>query len=325
MNLDAVPALVNSRLGQRVAELAPTIHAFNHCIVRVKTNGCSRWYDPALPCQGGQYDSVFIPDFGLGLEVAEGVSALAEVNSSPPAISTVVESFELLPDSSSVLLQVQTVHRGAAADVHRHLLAAQGEGNTGQQFQNFYARHFGELEPDQPMEVDYDPEENTLAIRESYRLADPWKEGASDPDRKYLQIFAHPLFPALPIPTVTLRAFPFTLGPPMYIVYRAELRGAAPLRVEEEPLTIDGPGLHFERQFVQEGTVVAFTCRLIRQEEYVDPGSLEDYIATSKLIGEKAGFSYSRGLNPPKPDRHPFPWWIPLSLLGLLIMLYRQC
>lgn len=236
-----------------------------------------------------------------------------------------MESLELRPGTISVLLQVRTVHSGAAADVHRHLLAAQGEGIAGQQFQNFYARHFGELKPEQPITVHDDLEKNTLAIRESYRLADPWKENAADPDRKHLQILAHPLFPALPVPAVTQRAFPFALGSPMDIGYRAEVRGSAPLRVDVERLTIDGPGMRFEKQFVQEGDVVALTCRLIRKANHVDPCSLERYMAASERIGEKAGFTYSRGLNPPKPDRHPFPWWILLFLPGLLIALSRQC
>jgi hypothetical protein len=327
MGIDAVPALVNSRLGRNIEALTPTIHAFNHCIVRVTVNGRRRWCDPTLPRQGGRYDSVSIPDFGLALEVADGVASLAEVDGSPPSTSTTVESFELCPTSSSVQLNVETVYSGLAADMHRHLLAAQGAAAIGQQFQSFYASHFGELETGRPIAVSDDTEKNTLAIQESYRIADPWKADEADSDMKQLRVLAHSLFPELPLPAVIQRAFPFALGPPVEIVYRAEVHGAALPPADEERLTIDGPGLRFERRIAQEGGVLIFTCRLVRQEDHVQPSSLESYMAALKGIGENAGFSFWRRLklHSEQPAARPFPWWLLLLLFMVLPVLLNQC
>jgi hypothetical protein len=325
LGLDAAPALVNTRLQGRLGELAPSINVFNHCVVRLNLEGVKRWYDPSAPRQGGRFDSVaFFSE--QALEVAPGIRELTAIAPVRSSYTLTRETFRWLPESNAVLLAVETTHSGASADFHRVVCAVEGVSNLERRFLNFYAGHFGQVERSQPVSITDDLETNRLTLRESYRLADPWKP-AEKPSRVQLFITAHPLLELLRVPQVKERTLPYSLGPPAEAEYQAELHHDGDLRVDSDELTVDTPFWLFEKKVQPYMRSAAFRYRLVRKRDHVPAAELPEYMQTLERIRTKAGVVYARNLHAraTNPARNILPVWLfTLLVVGILAIL-REC
>jgi hypothetical protein len=321
--LDAVPALVNTRLQGRLAELSPSINVFNHCVVRLNLDGSKRWYDPSALRQGGRCDEVAFPE-AQALEVAAGTRELTPVTPVSRFHTLTRESFHWQPGSDAMLLEVQTAHRGSAADFQRVACAAEGLANLESRFRSFYARLFGQVQRAMPIKVSDDLEANLFTLQESYNLADPWKHG-QQPHPAQLEIAAYPLLEQLRVPRVQERTLPFALGPVGETEYEVRLHHDGTLRAATADQAIESAGLRFEKQVRSTGNTVTFRFRLVRSRDHVPPEEMPKYLETVQRIRENAGFSYSK----PKPAPQlnfgaSFPWWL-LPLLVLALPWLREC
>lgn len=320
--LDAVPALVNTRLQGHLAELAPSINAFNHCVVRLNLEGAKRWYDPSAPRQGGRYDEVAFPE-AQALEVAAGTCELTQVASVSRFSSHTRETFHLKQASDAMLLEVETSHRGSAADFHRAASGAEGLANLESRFRSFYGRLFGQVQPAQPITVSDDPEANLFTLRESYNLADPWRTGGQQAQPPQLHITAYPLLELLRVPRVRERTLPFALGPTSETEYEVRLHHDGGVTAAAADLTIESAGLRFEKEVRSVGLLVSFRFRLTRSRDHVLPQDMTKYLETVQRITAEAGFVYTK----PPPEPSPaaaFPWWL-LPVLVPALLLLREC
>jgi hypothetical protein len=119
LGIDAAPALVDTRLGRRIADYLPAPTVFNHVILHVRLEGRSHWLDPTRNEQRGTLGTLTPPDFGLALVLEPGSRDLTAMAPSDPAQVTraVSETFDLRPGiGAPAKLQVVTVYSGPAAD-----------------------------------------------------------------------------------------------------------------------------------------------------------------------------------------------------------------
>jgi hypothetical protein len=324
LGLDAVPALMNTHLQARLADLAPSINVFNHCVVRLNLEGTKRWYDPSAPRQGGRYDEVAFPE-AQALEVAAGTRELTPVAPVSRFSTHIRESFHWQPGSDAVLLEVETSHRGSAADFQRIACAAEGLANLESRFRSFYSRLFGQVEGAVPIAANDDLEANQFTLKESYNLANPWARGDSQPYPPHLQIVAYPLLEQLRVPRVQERTLPFALGPVGETEYEVRLQHDGTTRPAPADLAIESAGLRFEKEVRSEGRAVTFRFRLARSRDHLLPEEMPKYLETVQRIRGEMGFVYAK--TPPAPQQRStfrFPWWL-LPLLVLALPALREC
>jgi hypothetical protein len=323
LGLDAVPALVNTRLQGHLADLAPSINVFNHCVVRLNLEGAKRWYDPSAPRQGGHYDEVAFPE-AQALEVAAGTRELTPVSSVSRFSTHTRESFHWKPGSDAILLEVETSHRGSAADLQRVACGAEGLANLESRFRSFYARLFGQVQRAKPITMSDDLEANLFTLKESYNLADPWRPGGQQPQPPQLQIAAYPLLEQLRVPRVQERTLPFALGPIGETEYEVRLHHDGTLTATAADLAIESAGLRFEKEVKSAGKTVTFRFRLARCRDHVPPEEMPKYLETVQRIRDEAGFVYAKPSPPQRSAGAAFPWWI-LPLLVLALPALREC
>ncbi len=257
------------------------------------------------------------------LEVAAGTSQLTPVASVSKFCSLTRESFHWMPGSEAMLLEVETSHCGAAADFQRVACAAESLANLETRCRSFYARLFGPVEVAQPLTVRDDLETNRFTLKESYNLADPWKQGGQQPQPPRLQIAAYPLLEQLRAPAVQERTLPFALGPSGETEYEVLLHHDGSLHVPVADLTIESSGLRFEKEVRNAGKTLTFRFRLERSRDHVPPEEMPKYLETVQRIREEAGF-VCRKPPPPPSAGSAFPGWL-LALLVPALLLLREC
>lgn len=180
LGVPARPALVSAREGRAVAGRTPSAAAFDHVIAQVlPADGATLWLDPTMTQQRGSPRAMAVGDFGVALPVAPGVTALADVKRPAGAKdrTRVVEHLHA-GDERGFTLTVESEYRGDAADRQRRAMQSQGRDVMARHYTEYYRRRFGDVEPIDALDVEEHESDNTLVVREAYRVPRPWAESA---------------------------------------------------------------------------------------------------------------------------------------------------
>ena len=76
LGVSARPVLVNAVWRKSISQMLPASNVFNHVVVEYEIQNEKRWVDATAKRQGGGALGRFISDFGLGLPIDAGVTAL---------------------------------------------------------------------------------------------------------------------------------------------------------------------------------------------------------------------------------------------------------
>lgn len=176
MGVEAVPALVNTRLGPGLAEEPPVATAFDHCIVRATVDGEAWWIDPTLSSQGGDLVHLTRPRHGWALPLVERATLepLRETS-----VLTVCETRETWTFDRQAgrpaRLEMHTVYRDWRADDMRRWLANDGRRNVGRRFRESLEVEYGQVVEAAPLEVVDDVVRNRLEVVELYDVDRPFQ------------------------------------------------------------------------------------------------------------------------------------------------------
>ncbi|MDB5423020.1 MAG: hypothetical protein JWQ29_436 [Phenylobacterium sp.] len=181
VGLDAAPALVNTLRGPALDQEAPSLAAFDHCVVRLRLDGQSWWLDPTRFPQGSDLARLHQAHHGWALPLCPG-SELEPMGEEPVRDTwTVDERYELGPAPNlPATLTVTTTFGYWRAEGMRRTLAG-GVAGTSKSYTDYYSRFYGAVTELAPMEITDDPAANELRMVERYSLAKPW-EKALDSD-----------------------------------------------------------------------------------------------------------------------------------------------
>ena len=119
LGIDAVPALVATSAGARLADRLPSPLQFNHVIVRAVVDGKVIWIDATGTHRGGRGTAIVPSDLGYGLPIREGQSALEKISGygEHAGRETVLEQFTVDEKADVPLkLHVETHYTAARAD-----------------------------------------------------------------------------------------------------------------------------------------------------------------------------------------------------------------
>ncbi|MDP3803368.1 DUF3857 and transglutaminase domain-containing protein [Brevundimonas sp.] len=176
MGVEAVPALVNTRLGPGLADEPPNATAFDHCIVRTTVDGGAWWVDPTLSSQGGDLLHLTRPRHGWALPLVEG-GELEPLREAPtPTVCETRETWTF--DKQAALparLELRTVYRDWRADDMRRWLANDGRRNVGRRFRESLEVEYGQVVEAAPLEVIDGAADNRLEVVELYDVDRPFQ------------------------------------------------------------------------------------------------------------------------------------------------------
>lgn len=227
LGMEAVAVLVNTQRGPALAEEAPSLSAFDHCIVGLKLDGERYWLDPTNFPQGGRLETLMQARFGTALPLVAD-AALEPMGAHPLSESlATLEVFELPPGPSLPgRVRIETTHFGWRADMMRQRLAA-GIASVARDYQAFYEARYGALGDVRPLEISDDLEANALKVVEQFEVNEIWRRGV-EANVVAFETFDDLFHPYLPGVAHEDRRLPIDLGMPLRAVSVIEIR--TPLR-----------------------------------------------------------------------------------------------
>ena len=289
LGLDARPALVSTSAGRALDSRQPSPLAFDHVIVRLRSEGRTLWIDPTVSHQGGRLASLASPGYERALAVDPAAAGLETIPPDRPGEpTTAVEEEYDAPFESAATLSVRVVSLGADADDMRASLAETSDAELARSYLNHYAGPWPGVEAVGPVAVDDRRDEDRMEIQVRYRIPGFW----ALPQRR---LEAWSLSDVLEDPATRRRSTPLA------VAYPARLRHRFRVRLPEEPdelpaeARVDDPAFRLSRHVRGEGPGFDVT---------LDYEALADSVAPEALAGHLADLGRARSeltLDLPRP------------------------
>lgn len=180
LQVQAEPALVSmNRPGAALID-PPSPGSFDHVVVRAVIDGEVRWIDATARGQIGPLAHRSGPRDGAALIIDPITTAPIRL---PRSAEDRTGSFSdggidlRGGPGRPVLMTYVNRAEGSEAEMLRQWIASAGVENLTQDYLDHMSESQGQVEQAGPFEVEDDPVTNTLVIRNSLRLLDPWVEG----------------------------------------------------------------------------------------------------------------------------------------------------
>jgi hypothetical protein len=211
LGIDAVVALTATSGGRVIPDRLPSLHAFDHAIVRARIGDAVYWIDATDYLKGGRADTMAQPSFGYALPLVAGadLERLPSPDGARPT-ATVREDFTMpTPSDGRMLLQVKSTYEKLSADQMRQKVSSSGLTGLGGDYLGYYRGAYPGLEQTAPLLVTDDRDANVIVIEESYAL----EKALLDEDGLIGDFpLRADLNPGLPKPAVGPRSMPVALG-----------------------------------------------------------------------------------------------------------------
>ncbi len=239
MGIEAVPALVNTRVGPDLENEPPNATAFDHCIVRVTIDGEAWWLDPTQSSQGGDLAHLTRPRHGWSLPLVPGATLERMRETDIPTVCTTRETwtFDKLA-TMPARLEMRTVYRDWRADDMRRWLANDGRRNVSRRFRESLEVEYGQLVEAAPLEVIDGSADNRLEVVELYDVDRPFK--AIDAGRMRFVSRDDVIGPNLRDIATARRTEPIDIGAPRRVV--TERIFNLPTAIEIQPWKVERTG-----------------------------------------------------------------------------------
>ena len=174
IGVDATPALVNTARSRSLQDEAPSLVAFNHCVVGLTLNGSRYWLDPTLFPQGGTLDLLCQSRHGWALTLRLGAD-LEPMGEDLLSDSFHISQVYVLPYGLSEpgeLTMTSTLF-GWRADLVRRRLA-NGQDVFKRARAERHAQWFESASEIEPLRITDDLEANRIELVEKVKLGRVW-------------------------------------------------------------------------------------------------------------------------------------------------------
>lgn len=252
LGITAVPALVSTRNGVGMGQDIPSVQAFDHCIAWAEIDGRTLWLDPTRPPQAGDLDHLSQAHFDFALPLVADARLLPMAAVPMRDVCDVEETWTFgVGPGSEAQLDIQSVYRAWRADSLRHALANESLSGLSRMFREAMERDISStLTELSPMQVTDDAAGNALTIRESYRVATPFRAGGSGSGPDWFFSRDDLVGPQLNPLGPGARVEPLMLGAPRRLTTRRVFDFGAPMNLPASRSQLDGPGgLKLERSY----------------------------------------------------------------------------
>lgn len=287
LGIEARAALVDTALQRGVRDLQPSPNAFDHVVVRVRIGDRIYWLDPTRSPQNGDAAHLQQANHGVALIIDPATSTLADMQGTPIARRTVTGIIDASAGfDQPVDYTVTTVAEGARADGLRAELAASGLDRLQQQYLNFYARYYPDIESAAPVRITEDASANRVTTVESYRIARYWTK---DGDTRRADIETPDLDEVLRQPAVVVRHAPLQLAHPQELLHHTELRLPEAWSLDAETTRVDDPAFLFERSTRLDGRRILITDHFQTRVAEVSGADTPRYAANLARAQQETG------------------------------------
>lgn len=248
LGIEAYPVLVNTQLRRRIADWQPTAGCFDHCIAVVRLDGQTYWLDPTAGFQRGSLAMHYLPDYGRGLVIAPGNTALSVIpQTTGLPLTTTTEYFSLAGKTGSSSLKVVTVAEGRDADELRAVFANTKRSDIEKNDTHFYSNLYPGIRMTSPVLFEDDEAQNRVQTTEFYAIDSAWTR--SDKDGKYrCEFYPYAIAALIKTPVDTRRELPLGVNYPEHQVFRTEVTLPEAWPSDRENKNIFDPAFSFRKE-----------------------------------------------------------------------------
>ena len=310
LGLEAYPALVNTRLQQRLAEKLPSPFLFDHVIAQVVDGSRAYWVDGTISEQGGTLTTIETPNDSLALIVREQTSSLTRVVTKMDGGVVVEQTYTTTDYAQPTLLAVKTTYSGAEADALRAELASLS-------LEDYAHARINDLAIDQPRieavglpQVTDDRIRNTVVVTEQYRVPELWKDGE-------WSWYPRVLGAQLTRPDTMIRTMPLAFAHPLNVRQIVTFNFPEKLDVEQRSSVTDTPAFRYEATVDANGKTVTIRQSLRSRADHVAVEDVPEHLTRLSAIWSEMGFRLAPdGATAPAAEEDaPVPNWV----VGLIV------
>jgi transglutaminase-like putative cysteine protease len=283
LGLEAWPALVNTRLKNRLTEKLPSPFLFDHVIAQVVDGGKTYWIDGTISDQGGTLATIDTPGDGSALVVRPGTHALTPIVTNTGGATIVEQTYTTRDYAQPVALIVRTTLTGGDADSMRSDLASES-------LEDFARERINELAADQPKieaeglpRIDDDRAGNRIVITEKYRVRELWKDG-------HWTWYPRVLDSHLTRPETMIRTMPLSFDYPLDVRQSVTFNFPETVEVEKSTSVTETPTFRYAYAVDRNGRTVTIRQSLLARRDSVAAKDVSDHL--TKLNGIWSEISY---------------------------------
>jgi hypothetical protein len=278
LQIDAFPVLVNTHARQTVADLHPSPVVFDRAIVQATVNNQYFFLDPTGVYERGPLTARSWPNYGYGLLIRPGVTALREIPPCPNLPKTTVTAYFSmggLHEESEV--RIVTVAEGADADALRHQFATTPPDEIEREYRNAQSKYYTEIRSTAPMQFSDDERNNRVRITEFYSVARMWNRLPEEANY-HCHFYSVNVDDAMRKPAVSFRTMPLAIEYPVHQVYRVEASWTTGWPVQPDTHTIENPAFYFHRSVNIIGTNLVSEQEFRTLTDVVTPDAVPTYL-----------------------------------------------
>jgi transglutaminase-like putative cysteine protease len=306
LGLEAWPALVNTRLQQRLSEKLPSPFLFDHVIAQVVDRGRTYWIDGTIAEQGGTLSTIETPSDRVALVVHAETNALTPVITNTKGAIVVEQKYTTTAYDQPTLLSMRTTYSGADADAMRSELA-------GLSLDDFTHERINHLAIDQPRieaggapAIADDRLRNVIVVTERYRIPDLWKDG-------HWSWYPRVLGAHLRRPETMIRTMPLAFTHPLDVRQSVTFDFPEALEVRESTAVTEAAAFRYESSIDSNGRTVSIRQSLRSRADFVDAKDVAEHLTRLSAVWSEIGFRLApKQLETATPD---YSNWIVGSII----------
>lgn len=295
--IEAMPALVNTFMRERINERLPSPLAFDHVIVRAVAGGKECWIDPTISSQGGPLQRRPIGPFRRALVVGGRTGGLVEIPAAatPPGRILVEENYVATNAATPARLMLAASYFDSEADGMRASLASLNEDELRRQFAGYYSAQYPELRQAESLGMADDRANNRITVRESYEIDGYWKTNAVD-TRLMGSLGSSWICGFLQVPADPHRRAPFALPYPRSVTTTSMVLLPDGFQIAPSDRALDNQWFRFKSRIDFSTNVVSLACHIETKCDSVAPDKIREYRDAVAAITESS--SYNLTWNP---------------------------
>jgi len=278
LGIEAWPVFVNTKLRQTVSDMHPSITIFDQVIIEGKVNGQSYWLDATGNYQRGPLATRSWPNYGYGLVVRPGTTALTTIAPCPVMPRTTVSQYFTLGQlDQPSQLKVVTVAEGPDAEQLRAHYATTARDEIERGNLSSYAKFYPDITQTAPFNYADDEQQNKIEVDEFYSIQRIWSR-LTDEAFYHCPVYAENIQAVMKAPAVSLRTMPFGVAYPAHQIFHAEVNGPTGVIINQNDQTIENPAFYFRRVVSVAGNTVVLDSEYRSMADAVQPEAVPNYV-----------------------------------------------
>ena len=291
---DARPALVSTSQGERLPDLLPTPHAFNHVIATVRhPDGRRLWFDPTDSGLAGDLEQHAAPDYRQALVLAPGETGLTAMSVPDAAVGLTRSATEYTSHGYDVPgeMVVTTVYRGARAGSMRSRLLGRTLAELARDYLDYYASDHPGITLARPIEVSDDTAANIITVTEAYSIPVLWKP--EENDTRVLQLSASLVSDHVSKPAAGERRTPLALNHPSHTEEEVLVNLHTDWEIEPFNHRVDSAAFYYEKagRLDSQGRRLKLSYVYRSKKDHVPAADFGRHLADIDSINSRIGYS----------------------------------